>query len=69
MKRLFYGGVHPAGRKELSSSALPVPAPMPATVTIPMSQHIGAPCIPLVQVGVKADHGRFLALLRDIVLA
>lgn len=25
--------------------------------------------LPLVQVGVKADHGRFLALLRDIVLA
>ena len=58
MKRLFYGGVHPAGRKELSSSALPVPAPMPATVTIPMSQHIGAPCIPLVQVGDTVKMGQ-----------
>lgn len=53
MKRTFYGGIHPSYRKELSASNAPVPAIVPKTVVIPMQQHIGAPCTPLVKVG---DH-------------
>ena len=51
MKHLFFGGVHPAARKELSAGCLPVPAPVPKQVVIAMSQHIGVPCTPLVKVG------------------
>ena len=51
MKHLFRGGVHPADRKELSAGSAPVPAPIPTTVIIPLQQHIGAPCEPLVGPG------------------
>ena len=53
MKRLFFGGIHPSYRKEMSAKATPSPAVTPAQVVIPMQQHIGAPCTPLVSVG---DH-------------
>ena len=51
MKRLFSGGVHPDGRKELTSGEKPAILKAPPYVVIPMQQHIGAPCRPLVQVG------------------
>ena len=50
MKRLFSGGVHPADRKALCAAA-PVFAPVPEKVIIPLSQHIGVPCEPLVKPG------------------
>lgn len=43
MKHLFFGGVHPADRKELTGRGIPAPAPIPAQVVIPLRQHIGAP--------------------------
>ncbi len=51
MRHLFFGGIHPQGRKELSRRGIPTPAPIPAQVVIPMQQHIGAPGIPLVKPG------------------
>ena len=50
MPRSFFGGVHPRGYKELSCNAPLIPF-RPKTVAIAMSQHIGAPCKPLVSVG------------------
>ena len=35
MKHLFFGGVHPADRKELTGRGIPAPAPIPAQVVIP----------------------------------
>lgn len=52
MKHLFFGGIHPKYNKEMSTVAA-ISAISPARVVIPMLQHIGAPCSPLVQVG---DH-------------
>lgn len=52
-KRLdgWYGGVHPLERKD-RTERLPLERfPEPETVVIPMSQHIGAPANPIVQVG------------------
>jgi len=46
-KRNFAGGVHPSGRKGLAADSVIEVLPTPAAVTIPMSQHIGAPCEPL----------------------
>lgn len=49
----FFGGVHPRDRKELARNRAITPFPPPAVVVIPMQQHIGAPCQPLVS---KGDH-------------
>lgn len=57
MARAFFGGVHPKGYKELSCHAPIVPI-YPKTVSIAMSQHIGAPCKPLVQVGERVTLGQ-----------
>ena len=51
MKHLFFGGVHPAGKKELSAEKTPIPAPIPTQVVIPLQQHIGKLCEPLVKPG------------------
>ncbi len=53
MKRLFFGGIHPKYNKEMSTRITTFHELIPETVVIPMQQHIGAPCTPLVQVG---DH-------------
>ena len=46
----FKGGIHPPEFKELTEHLAIETMPIPATVTIPMSQHIGAPCKPLVKI-------------------
>ena len=51
MKQLFSGGIHPEGFKELSRGGEPTPVPAPETVVIPLRQHIGSACEPLVSVG------------------
>ena len=58
MRSKFWGGVHPAGRKELSADAPPVPIPAPAEVAVPLQQHIGRPCSPLVAVGDRVKLGQ-----------
>lgn len=57
MARAFFGGVHPRGEKELSRDAAIVPV-RPKIVVISMSQHIGAPCKPLVRVGDRVTLGQ-----------
>ena len=54
----FYGGIHPRGRKELAREQKITPFPPPQEVVIPMSQHIGAPCKPLVSKGDHVDLGQ-----------
>ena len=51
MKALFHGGVHPAEKKELIQSRMPQAVQPPERVVIPMRQHIGAACTPLVREG------------------
>ena len=53
MKRLFFGGIHPKYNKEMSKVITTFHSITPSQVVIPMQQHIGAPCKPLVNVG---DH-------------
>ena len=53
MKHLFFGGIHPKYNKEMSTKVAELHTISPKQVVIPMLQHIGAPCTPLVQVG---DH-------------
>ena len=51
MKRLFFGGIHPKYNKEMSTKVIELHTVNPKQVVIPMQQHIGAPCTPLVKVG------------------
>lgn len=54
----FKGGVHPPDRKELSNTKAVVTLPLPEKVTIPLSQHIGAPAEPIVKVGDMVKKGQ-----------
>ena len=47
----FFGGVHPNENKWYACDKATVAFPEPDVVVIPMSQHIGAPCKPLVKKG------------------
>lgn len=51
MARTFRGGFHPEEKKHLTEHKEIVTLTPPSVLSIPLSQHIGAPCTPLVQVG------------------
>ena len=51
MKHLFFGGIHPKYNKEMSTQVTQFHSITPNQVVIPLQQHIGAPCKPLVAVG------------------
>ena len=54
----YYGGVHPSERKEYSEHIALERFPEPKTVVISMSQHLGAPANPIVQVGDTVEVGQ-----------
>ena len=60
-KRTFSGGVHPAGCKDLSKDCQIRPIGLPSQVTIPLIQHIGASCRPLVKPGDAVKTGTLIA--------
>ena len=59
----FPGGIHPhegkGGKAATAGLAITV-APLPSRVTIPLQQHIGAPCKPLVQKGDYVKVGQMI---------
>ena len=57
-KHLFFGGIHPKYNKEMSLGVTDFHTITPDRVVIPMQQHIGAPCQPLVNVGDKVLKGQ-----------
>ncbi len=57
-KRLFFGGIHPKYNKEMSTKDTSFHTITPRQVVIPLQQHIGAPCSPLVQVGDRVLMGQ-----------
>ncbi|KXG77076.1 electron transport complex subunit RsxC [Thermotalea metallivorans] len=54
----FRGGVHPPHFKEATARLKVEKAKEPQIVTIPLQQHIGAPCEPIVKVGDKVKVGQ-----------
>ncbi len=58
MNKLFFGGIHPKYNKEMSTGVTDFRVVLPKQVVIPMVQHIGAPCAPLVQVGDRVLRGQ-----------
>ena len=57
----FFGGVHPNENKWYACDKATVAFPEPDVVVIPMSQHIGAPSIPCVNVGDVVEEGQVIA--------
>ena len=51
MKHLFFGGIHPQYNKEMSTTVTTLHTVTPKQVVIPLQQHIGVPCKPLVSLG------------------
>ena len=58
MKSLFFGGIHPKYNKEMSTKVTEFQTVIPKQVVIPLLQHIGAPCTPLVKVGDRVLRGQ-----------
>jgi len=57
----FQGGIHPPHHKHETENKAIVRAPLPERIILPLSQHIGAPCKPLVKVGQKVRAGEKIA--------
>ncbi len=61
MAKSFRGGIHPDNRKRYTASKPIQVAPVPDKVIIPVRQHIGAPCSPIVNVGDLVKKGQVIA--------
>mgnify|MGYP005988707765 CR=1 FL=1 len=57
----FHGGIHPPENKKQSTRSPIRPAPVPAQLTIPIQQHIGAPAKPCVKPGDYVQKGQVIA--------
>lgn len=58
--KTFQRGIHPPERKELSRDCAIEIMPPPRIVKIPLSQHIGAECMPLVRTGDPVKKGQLI---------
>lgn len=56
----FTGGIHPPERKTLSEHTAITDAKPPARAIIPLSQHIGAPCQAVVEIGQEVKKGQLV---------
>ena len=65
----FKGGIHPPEKKELSRERAIRRAKAPAMVVIPMTQHIGAPCKPMVEVGQRVKAGEMVGTADEFISA
>ena len=61
MKTFPIGGIHPSDCKEYSKDAAIERFPIPQSVTIPLSQHIGAPAVACVAKGDRVLAGQVIA--------
>ena len=57
----FKGGVHPYDGKELSKDRPITPCPPKGDLIYPLSQHIGAPALPVVKKGDRVLAGQKIA--------
>lgn len=64
MAYTFRGGVHINDCKYTASEAIQK-LPSPKKVTVPLSQHIGAPCSPVVNVGDTVDKGQIIGVVEQ----
>jgi len=55
------GGVHPPENKTQSNASPIARIPLPSQLVVPLNQHIGAPCAPIVEIGQKVLKGEKIA--------
>ena len=67
MTKSFRGGVHPNDRKGYTANKPIEIAPLPNKVIIPVRQHIGAPCLPIVAKGDLVKKGQVIATIEAFV--
>ena len=67
--KTFDRGIHPAYHKKLTSGRNIERAALPKTVIIPLQQHAGAPCEPLVKKGDVVQEGQKIADVKAFVSA
>ncbi len=67
--KTFQRGIHPAYHKELSNNSAVERAAIPKTVVIPLRQHIGAPCEPLVKRSDIVEEGQKIGDVQSFVTA
>ncbi len=67
MLKTFIGGVHPKGQKEATKYKTISQAKLPSEVVIPMIQHTGAPCEPLVKVGDSVKKGQLIGRIEKFI--
>ncbi len=65
----FRGGIHPPGNKEYSEKKPIETFPLPDQVIIPLSQHLGAPCNPVVVEGELVKKGQKIGEGKGFVTA
>lgn len=66
---VFKGGIHPADKKGLSADKVITEATQPPKVVIPLSQHIGAPCKPVVTINQEIKKGELIGEATGFVSA
>jgi len=67
--RPFAGGTHPPDRKEGTAGRAVRPGPLPDRIVLPMSQHLGAPCQPLVAKGDRVARGQVVGDVEAMISA
>lgn len=67
--RSFKGGIHPPDSKHQTEHAAIERMPLPSRVVIPLQQHLGAPCEPLVKVGDEVQEGQKIGEPKGFVSA
>jgi len=65
----FKGGIHPPHYKSETEHKAIVICPLPEKIILPLSQHIGAPCKPLVEVGQHVKAGQKIAQAEAFISA
>ncbi|MDI3480902.1 MAG: H+/Na+-translocating ferredoxin:NAD+ oxidoreductase subunit [Tepidanaerobacteraceae bacterium] len=69
MLKTFRGGIHPPYNKDFTKHKPVEMAKIPDRVIIPMSQHVGAPCEPIVKVGDTVKKGQKIGEAKAFVSA
>ncbi|NIQ97491.1 MAG: electron transporter RnfC, partial [Desulfuromonadales bacterium] len=65
--KTFPGGLHPADSKEWTAGKPVEEIPLPEELTIPLSQHIGAPAEVCVEVGARVKKGQVIGNAKGFV--
>jgi Na+-translocating ferredoxin:NAD+ oxidoreductase subunit C len=68
-RQAFKGGVHPPDSKKATQSLAVERTPVPPLLTLPMSQHLGAPCSPVVTKGDRVRRGQLIGDVDAVVSA